>query len=700
MEKMLKRAISVNRTCAACMVLPVLFVVAMLMLRPVDSYDVWWHLNSGIWMLDNLQVMDHDIWSYTVPGGQWVNVAWLFQVVMAVFYHLGGNWGLLALKLLLILAVLGLFWQISRRDAGVLAYLVAILILAPFMVGHFHLRPHMAELILLGLIILLGQARWSMRHVGFALLILVVWANMHASAIVGATALAFQAFFGRWVDPPDLKARFLIPITFLLPLFITPYTTAILDLLLAHGDSESIDYYVSEWVVDGYFPQVLWLAVVSTLLAGLLRPAMFKPVQWFLFAFFLVYALKFKRFEVELALIMLLPVSVLIQALLNLVKARMSEVAVGLVVMLFMISSVYLYFLDSREIGRFVKSGKPVDTVKYPHVTTRQLTDLSNNLGRKIRVLNEYGYGGYLTLHSDDRVQVYVDGRMSTVYPERYVIPQYENNLYLRDLLVDRYDVDGMLLNLNAASVYGMGNDDWVLVGYDQASVLYVRRQYAEQFGMETVNHDPSHYSTAYSETVLKEYIEVVSRYLDKYPDNSLALNHLAVFKSKMVRTRADADEVLGLLHKAMLLDEENIFSKATLALLYARWKSFNQDYLMRFIEYLPASVQLTADVDIVYDRQYAHELASLGLLDEALQYLYPQDMGRRRRMDSIVEVWLDRGRLHHAMGQEKKALNCLSIASEMTDINNTQQSEMVLQAYGQLGLADQLKGENQGSEQ
>jgi hypothetical protein len=644
----------------------VLALGTLVVLRPIDSFDIWWHLNSGLWMLEHHEVMDHDVWSYTVPGADWINVAWMFQIFIAVFYKLLGDWGLLLAKGLLIFLLYLFCWAGASKRAGFLAYLLSVVLLMPFMIGHFHLRPHMIELLLLASIIILSQSKWGYQHVILGMLLLVVWANTHASVVVGATALSVQAVFGQWREQTKYTIRILVATLFAVPLVLTPYGTALIELLLAHGDSESIDYYVSEWVVEGYFPELLWITVAIVSVAGLSRRLRMMPTEWYLLGFFFLYAIQFKRFELELSVVLLAPLSVILQAGMSLIAARSGQRMSALIIVLVMLSHMTLYYLNSEEVGRFLRKRQAVEIYNYPHVTTRQLMSLSDNLGRKVRVLNDYGMGGYLAFASDSRVSVFVDGRMSTVYPERLVIPQYENKSAIRKTLADRYNVDAILLGQSSAVHMQDGGNDWRRVGYDSASVLYVREDIAQQYKIAGVSFDPASYNSAYAQELNAQYHAETLSYTRLYPDNPVALNHLAVFGSSMVHNADQAHHVLGILKRALEIDPENVFGRATLALLYSRWQAYDQSFTRSFIEILPPAGDIGGEVGISYFRIFAQQLLKLDLPAAAKSYLYPDSMEVRRDMDEYPGVWMERAIMHQALGEMKKVDNCLDIAGEL----------------------------------
>jgi hypothetical protein len=85
----------------------------------VQNYDIFWHLASGDWMLAHGRVLATDPFSID-PLPQWVNVHWLFQVIVSSLYAAGGFAALVGLKTLLGAATVIILAVAARRcPAGV-----------------------------------------------------------------------------------------------------------------------------------------------------------------------------------------------------------------------------------------------------------------------------------------------------------------------------------------------------------------------------------------------------------------------------------------------------------------------------------------------------------------------------------------------------------------------------------------------------
>src|SRR3989339_755806 len=73
-------------------------LVFVLGFRKLSDYDMWWHLKTGEYILNNLIIPKVDIFSYVIMGRQWITFEWLSQALFfGVFKFLGAG-GLIFFK--------------------------------------------------------------------------------------------------------------------------------------------------------------------------------------------------------------------------------------------------------------------------------------------------------------------------------------------------------------------------------------------------------------------------------------------------------------------------------------------------------------------------------------------------------------------------------------------------------------------------
>lgn len=78
------------------------FVLALcLSLFKAYNRDLFWHLKTGQWILDNLQVPRSDFFSFSRAGMEWIDSQWLFQVILYKAYSWFGDSGFTFLQVFL-----------------------------------------------------------------------------------------------------------------------------------------------------------------------------------------------------------------------------------------------------------------------------------------------------------------------------------------------------------------------------------------------------------------------------------------------------------------------------------------------------------------------------------------------------------------------------------------------------------------------
>ncbi len=175
----------------------------------IRSTDLFWHLASGRFMVENFVVPQHDPFRFGAGGGlAWVDHEWLFQLLVHAVARLGGLDGLIALRVLLVLALAAtLFLGLRRSASGVP---IAVVLTAAALLGarpRFLIRPELVTFIALAaelnLLRRLAHATDAAvrRRILFGLMALtVVWVNFHGLALL-APVVAGGYLLGTALSP-------------------------------------------------------------------------------------------------------------------------------------------------------------------------------------------------------------------------------------------------------------------------------------------------------------------------------------------------------------------------------------------------------------------------------------------------------------------------------------------------------------------
>jgi hypothetical protein len=181
---------------AFLIVLFAIYLVGVTRSMPTQiASDTWMTLAYGREVVHH-GLPSHDTLTVWAHGRTWVDQQWLGQVFYYGLYALGGIRAVLAVNALALAAGTGLAVLAARRRGGS-ARAVTWLVLLSFVViawSSWTVRVQSLVFVLfVGLLWLLAEdSRRPSRRVFFALPLLVLWANVHGTAFLGAALIALR----------------------------------------------------------------------------------------------------------------------------------------------------------------------------------------------------------------------------------------------------------------------------------------------------------------------------------------------------------------------------------------------------------------------------------------------------------------------------------------------------------------------------
>jgi hypothetical protein len=170
------------------------FVAFVLGMKQLREPDVWWQLLAGRWMLEHHQVTHSDVFSYTMAGHPWINVKWLYEVLIALIEKLLGPTGVLLLQGMVNIAIVYLVVQSLRKVCKILQQpapyfytLVAILLFLVTVEYRMAGRPEMISHLMcaLYLFIFINNPQHQWKNILLLIPLQCLWANMHEGYPVG-----------------------------------------------------------------------------------------------------------------------------------------------------------------------------------------------------------------------------------------------------------------------------------------------------------------------------------------------------------------------------------------------------------------------------------------------------------------------------------------------------------------------------------
>ncbi len=407
-------------------------LVALAFMMVVDTAlrdgDTGWHIATGAWIVEHLQVPRTDPFSFTAQGKAWVAHEWLSELLMYGAWQAAGWSGVmllfgLAAALLYLLVVLHLRrWQSPGACVLMLVYMTMGIL--PMLAA----RPHMLALpMLAGWVILLMRYRETDRVPPLALaLLMLVWANMHASFVLGIGIAGMFGLEALVAAQPENRVRValgwgLFGVALLLAGLMTP--AGVEGLIYPFYVSNlAILKFISEWrpvnfESIGQFEIVL----LSAIFFLLLRPARVPVLRLLLLLALLHLGLQHMRQTVVLVLVATLILSQpLGQAWAGDAErprwpfvAAARRNASALMPIFAVATLLYLGTAAARLIIPFSRpdsSGVPMTAITHVPPALRAQP-----------VFNEYSFGGLLIMNG---IRAYIDGR-SDMYGDAFTTDYY-----------------------------------------------------------------------------------------------------------------------------------------------------------------------------------------------------------------------------------------------------------------------------------
>lgn len=149
-------------------------------LSPVSDPDIWWHLKAGSEFLSGGPFPFQDTWSCTAPGRDWVNHEWLAEVLLALARRAAGDKGVVLFCALVLAVTAGLLFRAARLD-GLPPAPTAILVCLGALAMSDRLTPRPQVFTYLCLALLLERLAAARRGGSPWILPLIqlFWTNLH-----------------------------------------------------------------------------------------------------------------------------------------------------------------------------------------------------------------------------------------------------------------------------------------------------------------------------------------------------------------------------------------------------------------------------------------------------------------------------------------------------------------------------------------
>lgn len=477
--------------------------------------DLFWHLATGRYVVQNVSVPDKDVFGHITSGQEWIPFEWGWDVLTYGLFNLGGYNAILVFRSFAFCFIFLMLYMLLRKFKvnSVLSILMMFILLVAIM-DRLSPRPHILTYIFFVLLINIllrykyfEKEKYS-KYLYAIPIIFLLWANSHMGVLAGGLVLfvfiltetiiyfkpgSFSSSGIRAPDKNDLRNLWIISIVSALVLLVNPHGISTYMYAYNHTKMKMLET-VNEW--QNPFASKMDLGFTLSLykyflFAGILVLYYAWKKKDLLFALmfiaFAVYSVRAIRFTVDYDIVMFVFIVISISYIISNIKSisfrniyngLIPKAALGLFFIYILIQ------LPSGKIYEDIKYYRPygwgIDAGFFP----MQLIDFMKENKISGTPLNHFGTGGLLVWNFPEQKN-FIDSRNlnDEIFTEYNSVlgmrPGFEKKLEERgvdyvlyldpDLIRRPGDLKTIIVN------YLSNNSGWKLVFWDDRSLLYVK---------------------------------------------------------------------------------------------------------------------------------------------------------------------------------------------------------------------------------
>ena len=446
--------------------------------------DSWWQVKVGLDFLANRTFPTVDPYSYTFAGQPWIAKEWLGQVLLALAYRSGGWNGVVTLIIASIsLTVFLMGWFLSAWLKPILAITLAFA--AVFLINPiFTARPHVLTfpIIVVWTAMLFRAAREERAPPWWLLVLVVLWANLHATFTLSFIIAAFAGLdllARTGLSKPALVAKW-IAFGLLCPLvsLIHPYgVQAILATFAVAYGNEAVSL-IMEWKAfsqqDYPVQEVAMLLALFGLLVSPLRIGWAKA----LFVVFTLHVyLAHVRFMYLFFLLVPLAIAVEVAQQYPLLSATAWLAAKRDGLENFFARRFYAIRGAAvvLPIGAVAVLGSAYQVAPSPKTSASGALAYAESHHLSGNVLNSYNFGGTLIFHG---IKTYIDGRTDQLFLGGFTKADDETGHSggkpLLEARLKKYAIGWALLSADDSRIPFFDQLGWKRAYADDYAVIYL----------------------------------------------------------------------------------------------------------------------------------------------------------------------------------------------------------------------------------
>lgn len=483
----------------------VLFLILSILIpeKLLVDCDTGYHIRAGDFIINNLSIPRHDIFSWITPPPRWIAFEWLSEVIMTLIHRMGGLTGIVIFFAFLISLTYYLLFKIIRRQKGniVVAVVIALMITIASSI-HWLARPHIFTLLFVIIwYYILDLYQYEEKNLLYTLpLLMLLWVNLH-----GGFFLAFflggiyflgnvvNAFLSKGLDREahkrKAKSLFLIMALSFVVSLLNPNGFHNLLLPFELLSSKFIMDHINEFLSPNFHNlslvpfEILLLFTIVVLALSRNKLNLIEVALMVLFTNMALYSVRnIPLFGIVMAPILARQSDMILKEqkgrFVDFLEKRNKNISAidlsargyfwllmpAILVLGLAISGHADYKFDSK-----IKPAAAVEFLKKEHVTGN--------------MYNEYEFGDYIIYSAYPQYRVFIDGR-ADMYGTEWMKDYYKLSQLKQgwDKVLEKNNINFIIFNTDSIlSRFLLGRNEWRLIYSDKVANIFVKNMPVNQ---------------------------------------------------------------------------------------------------------------------------------------------------------------------------------------------------------------------------
>ena len=478
----------------------VIFIITIAIILSVKGNllgdaDTGYHIRAGEFILENLRVPYHDIFSFTTPPIPWTAHEWLSEVIFAMIHRLSGLSSLVIFVSVVIAAVYSILFKFLRQSKiNIIVAACIVALAAGASTIHWLARPHIFSLLLtLIWYIILDAYQYRKKNYLYLLPpIMLLWVNLHGGFIAGFMLLAVYTignvlkavFIKEEKSEASARIKMLLIFSFLclLASLLNPQGYKILLFPFKLTSNKYIMDNVVEWLSPNFHTDLRYeymlLLMVLVFGVSLLKLNVIEAMLVMLFTHMSLFSARY----IPLYAIILSPlIAKRIDDFIGILSDRrlvkkfisISDRAVttdsqtkGYLLSFFAIAVPIIMVSMGKLDYNFDKKKLPVDAVHF--IKKEKI---------KGNMFNNDQFGDYIIYAAWPEYKVFFDGRSDMYGVKR--MKEYGKVIRIEqgwDKVLEKYNINWIIYGANSClTQFLLERNDWKLIYADKVANIFVR---------------------------------------------------------------------------------------------------------------------------------------------------------------------------------------------------------------------------------